>query len=187
MGQTCICPDYLLVHKDVEDQFVQVLKKVVIEFFGKEPQKSADYSRIINERHTNRLVNIIKATDSKKIVLGGNYDIKDKYIAPTIIRDVQSDDEVMKDEVGIIKKNTHLQQIFGPILPIIKVDSVKEAVHFIRSRPKPLALYIFSTDKEIQEYILNRTSAGGVCINDTILHNSVPTLPFGGGKKNILH
>jgi aldehyde dehydrogenase (NAD+) len=93
----------LLVHKDVEDNFVQLLKNVVIEFFGKDPQKSPDYSRIINERHTNRLVQIIKATDSKKIILGGNYDIKDRFIAPTIIRDVKPDDEVMKEEVKFFK------------------------------------------------------------------------------------
>jgi len=164
-GQTCIAPDYLIVQKDVKDDLVRMMKVEIENFYGENPQESKDFPRIINERHFNRLKSYI---NNEKIVVGGKTDLKDKYISPTIMDNISWDDEVMKDE------------IFGPILPILEYERINEAIKIINSKPKPLALYLFSNSKIVEERVLENTSSGGVCINDTLSHITTNFLPFGG-------
>eukprot|EP01099_Mayorella_cantabrigiensis_P007059 TRINITY_DN60_c0_g1_i3.p1 TRINITY_DN60_c0_g1~~TRINITY_DN60_c0_g1_i3.p1 ORF type:complete len:409 (-),score=107.38 TRINITY_DN60_c0_g1_i3:48-1274(-) len=169
VGQVCIAPDYILVLKDVHDQLVAEMKKVVVEFFGSDPSVSPDYGRIVNQRHFNRLKALMpSAESSEKIVCGGQLDENSLYIAPTIVDNVGPDSKLMKDE------------IFGPFMPIIQVESITEAIQFIRGRPKPLALYLFSERREVAERFKKETSSGGLTINDTLLHGFVASLPFGG-------
>jgi len=168
-GQVCIAPDYLLVHKDVHDQLIDEMKKVVVEFFGQDPSASPDFGRIVNQRHFNRLKALLPEEGStEKIVCGGQIDEKDLYIAPTIVDKVGPDSKLMKDE------------IFGPFMPVIQVQDISEAIRFIRARPKPLALYVFSERREVVERFKTETSSGGLTVNDTLLHSLVASLPFGG-------
>lgn len=164
-GQTCIAPDYLLCSKQVQKQFLEEAKKILKEWYGDNPKDSPDLCRIINQQHFQRLSAMIKGS---KVAIGGETDSQEKYIAPTILVDVNSTDPVMEDE------------IFGPILPIINVDSAYEAIRFINSRNKPLALYIFSNNITDRKALVTNTTSGGVCINDTMMHCAVETLPFGG-------
>lgn len=164
-GQTCIAPDYLLVDKKVKPDLMQAIKAALHEFYGDDPQKSPDYSRIINQHHLGRLAEFIK---DGEIVAGGQTNAEDRYIAPTVIDKVSWDSPVMQDE------------IFGPILPVLEYEELSEAIAQINARPKPLALYLFSKDKDKQERVLRETSSGGVCINDTVMQVGVTTLPFGG-------
>ncbi len=166
-GQTCIAPDYLVVHKSIKDVFEDELKKTITRFYGKEISKSKDFGRIVNERHTQRLATIIEK-DKGKIVFGGRYDIVERYIEPTMIDGVVWEDESMKDE------------IFGPILPIMSFRDIHKVITMINERPKPLALYVFTEDQSVQNKVLENTSSGGSCINDTISHFSSHYLPFGG-------
>nr|XP_050854222.1 aldehyde dehydrogenase, dimeric NADP-preferring isoform X2 [Vespula vulgaris] len=165
-GQTCIAPDYILCSTEVQNKFVTEAKKILKEWYGENPKESPDFCRIINENHFHRIKNYL--LDSEKIAVGGDCDSTEKYISPTILIDVKPTDKIMQDE------------IFGPILPIVNVDNAYEAIRFINSREKPLALYIFSGNKGNVSMILNNTSSGGVCVNDTMLHVAVETLPFGG-------
>lgn len=164
VGQTCIAPDYILVQDNKYEELVENLKKYITVFYGKEPKKSSDYGRIINERHFDRLLSLISKDD---LIAGGDGDREEKYISPTIVK-ATPDSEIMKDE------------IFGPILPIIKMSNLKEAIDFVQDRSKPLACYIFSLENKIQNSILSRVSCGGVTINDTLLHIANENLPFGG-------
>jgi len=164
-GQTCVAPDYLLVDKKVKPDLIQAIKTAIHEFYGDDPQKSPDYPRIINQHHLGRLAEFIK---DGEIVAGGQTNPEDKYIAPTVLDKVSWDSPVMQDE------------IFGPILPVLEYDDFGEAIAQINARPKPLALYLFSKDKEKQERVLRETSSGGVCINDTIMQGALTNLPFGG-------
>ncbi|XP_021699427.1 aldehyde dehydrogenase, dimeric NADP-preferring isoform X3 [Aedes aegypti] len=164
-GQTCIAPDYLLCSKQVQKQFLEEAKKILKEWYGNDPKDSPDLCRIINQQHFQRLSAMIKGAN---VAIGGETDSQEKYIAPTILVDVNSNDPVMQDE------------IFGPILPIINVDNAYDAIRFINSRNKPLALYIFSKNKTDQKALVTNTTSGGVCINDTMMHCAVETLPFGG-------
>ncbi|XP_055607099.1 aldehyde dehydrogenase family 3 member B1-like isoform X1 [Uranotaenia lowii] len=164
-GQTCIAPDYVLCSKQVQRQFIEEAKNVLKEWYGENPQQSPDLCRIINQQHFQRLSTLIKGA---KVAIGGQMDATDKYIAPTVLVDVRPDDPVMQDE------------IFGPILPIINVEGAYEAIEFINAREKPLALYIFSTNTTQRDLILASTSCGGVCVNDTLAHCGVESLPFGG-------
>ncbi|NJK67657.1 MAG: aldehyde dehydrogenase [Microcoleus sp. CSU_2_2] len=164
-GQTCIAPDYLLVDKKVKPDLMQAIKTSIQEFYGDDPQTSPDYSRIINQRQLERLSAFIKDGD---ILVGGKVKPEDRYIAPTVLDNVSWDAPVMQDE------------IFGPILPVLEYDNFGEAIAQINARPKPLALYLFSKDKEKQQRVLRETSSGGVCINDTVMQVGVATLPFGG-------
>jgi len=165
-GQTCVAPDYLLIHERVHDRFLDLLAGAVKTFWGERPEASADYGRIINARHHRRLVNLIPG--SGEVVVGGQADEASLYIAPTVLKNVSPDSPAMADE------------IFGPILPTLKVRSVDEAIGFINARPKPLALYIFSSSDESQQKVLNKTSSGGMVINHSLLHLTVQGLPFGG-------
>jgi aldehyde dehydrogenase (NAD+) len=164
-GQTCIAPDYVLVHRKIKEAFVEEMIRTIHTFYGEDPMESPDYARIINERHFNRL---LRLTEKGRILSGGNSRRKDLYVAPTLIDQVSPDDPVMQEE------------IFGPILPLIEYDDIDEAIAFVNQRPKPLALYCFSENKQIQDRVLRETSSGGGCINDTISHIGSQELPFGG-------
>jgi acyl-CoA reductase-like NAD-dependent aldehyde dehydrogenase len=164
-GQTCIAPDYLLVDRRIKSELLTELQKCVGEFYGDDPAQSPDYARLISRRHFERLEPLLK---DGEIVIGGQTKPEEKYIAPTVMDQVSWESPVMQEE------------IFGPILPVLEYTDLKEAIAQINARPKPLALYIFSKDKQKQEQVLQETSSGGVCINDTVMQVGVSTLPFGG-------
>lgn len=164
-GQTCIAPDYLLVDKRIKPQLVTEIKNCILNFYGDNPATSPDYARIISPSHCARLVSLLS---QGKILHGGDYNQDNLYISPTLLEDVSLDTPVMEEE------------IFGPILPILTYDSLEEALKLINSRPKPLALYLFSNNKQKQQQVLKETSSGGVCLNDTIMQVAVSSLPFGG-------
>lgn len=165
-GQTCIAPDYVLCHAAVHDAFVAQLAATIREFWGEDPKRHPDYGRVVNVRHHRRLMGLLPG--SGEIAVGGVADEQDRYIAPTVLIDVPPDSKVMGEE------------IFGPILPILKVDGIDQAIRFINDRPKPLALYLFSSDASTYEAVVQRTSSGGVAHNHTLLQYTVPGLPFGG-------
>jgi aldehyde dehydrogenase (NAD+) len=167
-GQTCIAPDYVLVHRDVERALVEGIRNVANQFFTDDPKTSPDYARIVNDSHFQRLAGLLDQGGFTEVVVGGEVDPDDRYIAPTVLRGVDPSAPVMQEE------------IFGPILPVIAVDSLDEAIRFVNERDKPLSLYVFSRSKEAQKRVLERTSSGGACINATVLHFAVPGLPFGG-------
>ncbi len=164
-GQTCVAPDYVLVHKRIKEEFIEKLKFWTIEFYGEEPMLSTDYAKIIDNRQFERLISYIS---QGKAVIGGSYNRDKLYIAPTAMVEVSEDSSVMTDE------------IFGPILPILDFDKVSDALDFINNREKPLALYYFSKSNEKAERVIRSTSSGGGCINDTIMHVASTSLPFGG-------
>ena len=164
-GQTCVAPDYVLVEAAVHDGLVSRLKAAFVDFYGQDPQRSPDYGRIVNERHFQRLVRLL---DPDKVAHGGEHDEADRYLAPTLMTEVTMDDAVMADE------------IFGPILPILRVDSLDEAIATIGQRPNPLALYLFTTERADENKVIERVSFGGGCINNAITHLGDPKLPFGG-------
>lgn len=164
-GQTCIAPDYVLIHEQVKDRFIRELKQVLAEFFGDSPQHSTDFGRIINHRHFDRLVRLL---DQGNIVIGGDQDREDQYIAPTVVTDVSLSDPVMQEE------------IFGPILPVMTFTKAQQIVDCVRSMPRPLALYLFTEDRNLQETIVGTLSYGGGAVNDTIMHFLNANMPFGG-------
>ncbi|MEC4986349.1 MAG: aldehyde dehydrogenase [Oscillatoria sp. PMC 1068.18] len=165
-GQTCIAPDYLLVHRSIKEPLIAAIKQCIQEFYTENPEASSDYARIISDRHFNRLQELLHS--GGKVVVGGETNSSDRYIAPTVIDEVNWDDQIMQAE------------IFGPLLPVIEYDDLTEAIAQINSRPKPLALYFFSKNKQNQQRILQETSSGGACINETITHIAPSELPFGG-------
>lgn len=164
-GQTCIAPDYVLVDRKVESRFIDALRTAITAFYGDNPQTSDSYGRIVSARHFDRLTSML---GDGSVVIGGQHDAADRYISPTVLVDVRRDSRIMAEE------------IFGPILPIIPVSSVDEAVTFVTERPHPLALYVFSERKDTVDRVLNETTAGGVTVNGTLLHLTNPNLPFGG-------
>jgi len=164
-GQTCVAPDYLLVHKDVREGLIEALINGIGKFYGPSPQRSKDYARIINQNHFERL---IKYLEDGTVLFGGEHDKKDLYISPTLLSDVKQSAPVMQDE------------IFGPILPIFEFETMEDVIDRIRSKPKPLSLYLFTNDRSVLEAVLRNTSSGGVCINDTVSHIVGSGLPFGG-------
>jgi len=167
-GQTCIAPDYLLVERAVRDRLVDEIVSVVGEFYGDDPQRSDDYGRIVNAGHHDRLTQLLGDERSGRMHSGGAFDADDRYIAPTVFVDPDPGAALMQEE------------IFGPLLPVVAVDSIDEAVAFVNDRAKPLALYVFSDDDDIVDDVLARTSSGGVGVNNTLLHIAPPDLPFGG-------
>jgi aldehyde dehydrogenase (NAD+) len=164
-GQTCVAPDYLLLHEAVKEEFYAAFRKAVQDFYGNNPQDSADYPRIINNRHFDRLSVLIKDGD---IIVGGQTDADTRYIAPTMIAIDSLDHPLMGDE------------IFGPILPVLTIDSIDEAIGIVKQFEKPLALYLFSDNYTVQQKCLNTLQFGGGCINDTVAHFVNTDLPFGG-------
>ena len=166
-GQTCVAPDYILAYEDIYEELIKEFEKVIIEFYGQDIINSKDFGRIINNRHMNRL-NAILEHDKNKITFGGEVDFEKRYISPTIIRDVTLEDAVMNEE------------IFGPIIPVIKYKNMEDIKYYISHHKNPLALYVFSEDENFSEDIINRFSFGGGCVNDTISHVASAYLPFGG-------
>ncbi len=164
-GQTCIAPDYLLVDRRRKDELLTYIKKYVNDFFGDHPAESPDFARLVTESHFDRVAAFL---DNGTVVVGGTCDRAQRYIAPTLLDDITWDDPIMQEE------------IFGPILPVLTYDRIEEAIAAINARPKPLALYIFSNRKSLQNQVLQQTSSGGACVNDTIMQLAVPELPFGG-------
>ena len=164
-GQTCIAPDYLLVHAEIKEQLISALKKEFTRLHGPNPKEAKHFVRIVNERAFDRLVGYIDGAD---VVMGGEYDRSERYISPTIIDNVDVNSPIMQEE------------IFGPIFPVVTFTSTDEAIHFVMNREKPLALYYFSESKQNIRRVLKRTSSGGTCINDTIMHIANEKLPFGG-------
>lgn len=167
VGQSCVAPDYIFVDKQIKNKLIESIIKNINNFYGINPQESLDYSKIVNERHFDRLVSLI---ENNKIIFGGKNNRDKLYISPTII-DLDQDfasNKLMQDE------------IFGPILPIISFDDIDQVIRYINSKPKPLALYVFSNNKELQKRVLEETSSGGACINNTTIQVANLNLPFGG-------
>ncbi|MGK7873143.1 MAG: aldehyde dehydrogenase [Xenococcaceae cyanobacterium] len=164
-GQTCIAPDYLLVDSTVKKDLLAGIQECIQEFYGDDPATSPDYARIVSDKQFERLTGLLK---DGKILTGGQTNSDERYIAPTVMENVSLDAPLMQEE------------IFGPILPVLEYTDLEEAIALINNRSKPLALYLFSKDKAKQKRVLQATSSGGVCINDTILQVGVAELPFGG-------
>lgn len=164
-GQTCVAPDYILVPRKLQDEFISKMQNYISSFYGTDPKSSTDYPRIINHKHFDRLQELV---DTDKVVVGGKASRDEKYLSPTIMKDVSWSDKVMEDE------------IFGPVMPVIPYDSLDEALTKILSMPKPLAFYVFSEDEKKKREILSKVPFGGGCINDTVIHLANPNLPFGG-------
>ena len=164
-GQTCIAPDYVIVEKGFEHKLIDAIKKELKKQYGKDPMASRDYGNIINYRHFKRLESYL---DRVNVVYGGELDETRPAMSPTLVLEPSLDSPVMKEE------------IFGPILPIITVNSIDEGIAFVNDRPKPLALYAFSDNDEVLDHIISRTSSGSVCTNDTMMFMTNPELPFGG-------
>jgi acyl-CoA reductase-like NAD-dependent aldehyde dehydrogenase len=164
-GQTCTAPDYALVFKDVAKPFLEYLKDTIVQFYGDDPQKSPDYGRIVDDRHFDRLVGLLA---SGTIYCGGQHDRCDRFIAPTVLVDVSPDSPVMQEE------------IFGPILPVLEVGRVNEAIDFVNARTSPLGVYLFADDRSVTEQILSSTTSGAAIVNDCTVQPIVHDLPFGG-------
>lgn len=164
-GQTCIAPNHVYIHESVKKEFIGYLKESIKEFFGDNPIDSKDYGKIINNKHYNRLINLL---DGETIAYGGNRNDELQKISPAIIDDVTHNSKVMQEE------------IFGPILPLITYKDLNEVITYINNNPTPLALYLFTENNEIVKRILNECNFGGGCVNDTIMHVSSDYLPFGG-------
>jgi aldehyde dehydrogenase (NAD+) len=159
-GQTCVAPDYIYVHKDVKDSFLNALTVSIKALYG-----NHDYTKIVNERHFERLTSYL---DDRKIVLGGTSNREERWIEPTIMANVTWEDPVMQGE------------IFGPILPVLEYNDLSTVIKEINNEPNPLAFYIFSENQQIQDQVIQNVSFGGGCINDTVYHMTSPYLPFGG-------
>ena len=164
-GQTCVAPDYLLVHESIRDVFLDELKKWITFFFGDSPANCKNYGRIINEVHFDRIVSLIS---DGTIFSGGEYNAESRYIAPTLLIDVPVESRLMRDE------------IFGPLLPIITYSTIDDLLRIVERNPHPLSLYVFTKDKTFYSQILERISFGGGCINSTLMHLVNSNLPFGG-------
>ena len=172
-GQTCIAPDYVLAHTSVHDALVTALADQVAAMYGSSEaarRASPDYARIVNAHHHRRLAGLLDDAVARgaAVAVGGRHDAATRYLAPTVLTGVPADAAVMQDE------------IFGPLLPILRAETLAEAVAFVNARPKPLVAYVFAEDERVAEHVLARTSAGATCVNETLLHYFNPDLPFGG-------
>lgn len=164
-GQSCVAPDYLLVDRRVKDALIREMKYSIQEFFGDDPQQSKDLSRIVSDRHFDRLVSMM---DGVKTLHGGRTDAEFRYVEPTLVEVEDPDHALMQEE------------IFGPILPFVTIDSLEEAIERVQDHPNPLALYIFSSRHANQQQVINSLNFGGGCINDTVAHVANNAIPFGG-------
>ncbi|XP_029030043.1 aldehyde dehydrogenase family 3 member A2b [Betta splendens] len=164
-GQTCIAPDYILCEPSIQDRVIAEIKKSIKDFYTENPKTCPDYGRIINQRHHRRIMAML---EDSTVAAGGDSDESDCYIAPTVLRDVKPGAKVMQEE------------IFGPVLPILTVSGLDEAIQFINRREKPLALYVFTSDNKVVQRMRDETSSGGLVANDCLVHYSVSSLPFGG-------
>lgn len=163
-GQTCVAPDYLFVHQDVKDEVLAYMKKYIKTFYGENPLDNLNYPKIINEKHYQRIMGLIQG---EKAVVGG-VGKNNIQIAPTILVDITPESKIMQEE------------IFGPVLPVITFKRISEVTSYVNSKPKPLALYLFTTNKKMEQHILSTISFGGGCINDTIIHLATSHMGFGG-------
>ena len=163
-GQTCIAPDYVLIHREVKEQFVEAFAREVERLHGKDAQQSRHYVRMVSDAAFNRVSGYIA---DGRLRFGGRVDARDRYIEPTLLDEIRSDSALLRDE------------IFGPVLPLVEIESVEEAINYINEREKPLALYAFA-ESGVARRIFELTSSGGGCINDTIMHIANEHLPFGG-------
>lgn len=165
-GQTCVAPDYVMVHRSVERQFIDRLQQRISEMYGPDPAASGDFARIVNTQHCRRIASLI---DPAKVVIGGQYDIDKRFIAPTVMSGVTPDDKSMGEE------------IFGPVLPVLTYDELGEVCDTVARMPQhPLAFYIFSESRSVQQELIRRIPFGGGCINHCMQHLVNPNLPFGG-------
>jgi aldehyde dehydrogenase (NAD+) len=164
-GQTCVAPDYLLIDSRIKDRFLEMLSDKIKEFYGENPEASKYFARVISTSSAERLVSMIKFG---KIAAGGTANTKSRYLAPTIINDVKPDDPVM------------LEEIFGPLLPVIEYHDIEEAYNIIEKNRKPLATYIFTRDKKLVRSFLARTESGSAAVNDTVIQIASRYLPYGG-------
>jgi aldehyde dehydrogenase (NAD+) len=164
-GQTCVAPDHVLVHRAVAPAFTAKLAAKIREFYGDDPRQSPDLCRIASERHAARFATLLQG---QNVVVGGTVDVANRFVSPTIVLDPPPDSALMQEE------------IFGPVLPIIAVDDMDQAIRHVAKRPKPLALYVFTRDRALENAALTRLSAGSVCINDAVIFMVSPELPFGG-------
>ncbi|MCP4115217.1 MAG: aldehyde dehydrogenase [Desulfobacteraceae bacterium] len=165
-GQTCVAPDYLLVHKSIKKAFLTKLTSRILDCFGKDASESPDYGRIVNHAHLKRIMALI---DPTKVVVGGKALEAERFIAPTVMDNVTLDDPVMKEE------------IFGPVLPVIEYENLDDIYRTVEALPQhPLALYLFSGSKSVQEALTSTIRFGGGCINNSLMHLANPYLPFGG-------
>nr|XP_055210622.1 aldehyde dehydrogenase family 3 member B1 isoform X2 [Gorilla gorilla gorilla]XP_055210623.1 aldehyde dehydrogenase family 3 member B1 isoform X2 [Gorilla gorilla gorilla] len=170
-GQTCVAPDYVLCSPEMQERLLPALQSTITRFYGDDPQSSPNLGRIINQKQFQRLRALLGCG---RVAIGGQSDESDRYIAPTVLVDVQETEPVMQEE------------IFGPILPIVNVQSVDEAIEFINRREKPLALYAFSNSSQVVKRVLTQTSSGGFCGNDGFMHMTLASLPFGGVGRCLL-
>ncbi|XP_052552337.1 aldehyde dehydrogenase family 3 member B1-like [Tympanuchus pallidicinctus] len=164
-GQTCIAPDYVLCSVEMQEKLMPALREAITEFYGSEPRNSPDFARIVGDEQFQRVRALLS---SGRVAIGGQTDEKERYIAPTVLVDVKPSDLAMQEE------------IFGPILLIITVANMDEAIDFINSCERPLVVYAFSSDNKEVNQVLERTSSGGFCGNDTLMHVTLTSLPFGG-------
>jgi aldehyde dehydrogenase (NAD+) len=164
-GQTCIAPDYILTDADTEALLLPLLEKHIRQMFGDDPQQSESYGRMINARHFDRVSALIA---NGYAVVGGQVDATDKYIAPTVLTDITPNSAIMK------------QEIFGPVLPIVRAENLEDAIEQIRDGDKPLSAYIFTKNKRAERKFLEQVSCGSVCVNDVMMFMTVSELPFGG-------
>ena len=167
-GQTCVAPDHVYVHEAVEQPLLEALTTAVRSFYGADPRQSPDYGRIVNQTHFRRLAGLLDGGGYERLVIGGDRDEPSRYLAPTVLAGVDRGAAVMGEE------------IFGPILPVVAVASVEEAIARVNDGDKPLALYAFTGSSRQANHIVDSTSSGGVCVNGTMLQLGVPELPFGG-------
>lgn len=172
-GQTCIAPDYVLVHESRKLALIEELKAVIREHYGENIKENPDYGRIINEKQAERLAKILES-DEDLVVFGGDFDVEQRYIAPAIL------DLGKLGDASVSESAAMADEIFGPILPIVSYESLDEAVDKVRDGEKPLAMYIFSKNKEYIGSVKSRISSGNITINDTVKHVSIDSLPFGG-------
>lgn len=164
-GQTCIAPDYILCEPSIQNRVIEEVKKAIKDFYTDAPKTCPDYGRIINQRHFKRILAML---EDSTIAVGGDNDESDCFIAPTVLKDVKPEAKVMQEE------------IFGPLLPILPVSGLDEAIKFINRREKPLALYVFTQDKKVIKRMTEETSSGALLVNDCLVHFSISSLPFGG-------
>ena len=167
-GQTCVAPDYVLVHESIADQFVADLGTAITEFYGENVAASPDYGRIVSDRHFDRVSALLDAGGFGEVAFGGYADRETKFISPTVVTDVDPDSALMTEE------------IFGPILPVLTYSDLGEAIDFVNNRPKPLALYVFAGNDRDANRVISHTSSGGVTVNHCLLHLAIPDFPFGG-------
>jgi aldehyde dehydrogenase (NAD+) len=164
-GQTCIAPDYIMIQKNIKNEFLNLLVQNILKNQGEKPAESDAYLKIINEKHFDRLVSFI---DKDKIFYGGISDREKKYISPTILHNVSLNDKIMEEE------------IFGPILPVIDFENLNEIITGIKTKPKPLSFYLFTKNSELKKKLISELSFGGGSVNDAVMYFANSNLPFGG-------